>query len=330
MTLRTRLTFFYAAGIFAAGLVVLAAVTLPLVGVRSTTAVGVTGTGQGIGPHQLLVSSVVAVAVLVPVSVLAGWYVAGRFLRPLRVMATTATAISAGNLHRRLDLGEPTDELTALGAVLDDLFARLEASFEAHRHFVANASHELRTPLAGQRTLLEVALADPTGASLRAACEEALTLNAHQERLVGALLDLATSERGPTRRDPVDLAAVAADVIAGRPATAELAPVVTLGDPHQIEVLISNLVENALRHGDRAHVTTTAPAVLTISNTGPVVPPDQLDRLFQPFQTLSPGGHGLGLAIVAAVARAHHAALTATAPPTGGLTVTLRFPMAPT
>ncbi|WST72506.1 HAMP domain-containing histidine kinase [Streptomyces uncialis] len=256
--------------------------------------------------------------------------------------------MSAGNLHQRLDLGEPADELTELGGILDDLFARLQASFDAHRHFVANASHELRTPLAGLRTLLEVALADPDAdaGTLRSACEDALALGGHQERLVQALLALATSERGVTRRDTLDLAHLARRVLTSRLdratekgiALAEaLTPAVTTGDPRLVESLIANLVENAIRHnhpGGYVRITTRTSgtgAALTIVNSGPVVPDDQLQRLFQPFQRLVPDrgsrrdGYGLGLAIVDAVTRAHHATLTTSAPPEGGLAITVRF-----
>ncbi|MEU0884367.1 HAMP domain-containing sensor histidine kinase [Lentzea sp. NPDC005914] len=332
---------------------VLAIVTIPLAGIQSTipahspAPAAITGTGDGIGPHQLLVGSAVALVVLIPIAVGGGWFVAGRFLRPLRAITATAKAISAGNLDQRLDLGEPVDELTELGHILDDLFARLEASFNAQRHFVANASHELRTPLAGLRTLLEVTLADPdadTG-TLRSACEEALTLGEHQERLVQALLALATSERGVTRWDTLDLAQVVTGVLVSRrdPATQKginlaehLTPAVTAGDPRLIESLVANLIDNAIRHNHpdgHIHVTTQtsgAHVVLTVTNSGPVVPEDQLQRLFQPFQRLSPGrnnhaGHGLGLAIVNAVTQAHHATLTTTARSQGGLTVTVRF-----
>jgi signal transduction histidine kinase len=352
-SLQARLTLFYAAGIFLAGVVVLAIVALPFVGLQSTTPVdgpasdAITGTGSGIGPHQLLVGSAVALVVLVPVSIATGWFVAGRFLKPLRAITATAKAISAGNLHQRLDLGEPTDELTELGSILDDLFARLEASFTAQRHFVANASHELRTPLAGLRTLLEVTLADPEADAdtLRSACQEALALGGHQERLVRALLELATSERGVTRWDTVDLAHVATGVLASRRDTAtrngidlaeHLAPAVTAGDPRLVESLIANLVDNAIRHNQPdGHVQVTTEtsgscASITVTNSGPVVPEDQLQRLFQPFQRLSPDrnhhtGHGLGLAIVNAVAQAHHATLTTTPRPQGGLAITARF-----
>ena len=353
-SLQTRLALLYAAGFFAAGTVVLAAVTVPLVGIRSTVPASsrapgaITGTGQGIGPHQLLVGSITAIVVLVPIALAAGWFVAGRFLRPLRTIIATATAISTGTLHRRLDLGGPADELTELGHILDDLFARLEASFDAHRHFVANASHELRTPLAGLRTLLEVTLADPDAgaATLRSACQEALALGGHQERLVRALLDLATSERGLAHTETLDLARVATEVLALRrdqvarrciDLTEHLTPAVTVGDPRLIDSLIANLVDNAIRHnhpGGRAEITTRAAGpetVLEVTNTGPVVPHDQLQPLFRPFQRLAPDrndGHGLGLglAIVDAVVRAHHATLTTTALAEGGLTIAVRFP----
>jgi len=206
-SLQARLTLFYAAGVFVAGIVVLAFVAVPLAGIQSATPKGsrasgaITGTGNGIGPDQLLMASAVALALLIPLALAAGWFVAGRSLRPLRAITATARAISAGNLHQRLNLGAPADELTDLGCILDDLFARLQASFEAQRHFVANASHELRTPLAGLRTLLEVTLADPgaNASTLRSACQEALALGGHQERLVQALLTAtATASASPS------------------------------------------------------------------------------------------------------------------------------------
>ncbi|MEJ3744962.1 HAMP domain-containing sensor histidine kinase [Actinomycetes bacterium KLBMP 9797] len=353
-SLQARLAIFYAAGIFVAGIVVLAVVTLPLIGIQSTVPAhssapgAITGAGEGIGPRQLLVGSAVALAVLIPLALAAGWFVAGRFLRPLRAITATANAISAGNLHQRLNLGEPADELTELGRILDDLFARLQASFDAQRHFVANASHELRTPLAGLRTLLEVTLADPDADAdtLRSACQEALALGAHQERLVQALLALATSERGLTRRDTLDLAHAATGALASRRdqatrrginLTEHLAPAVTVGDPRLIESLIANLIDNAIRHNHPdGHIeittqTTGAQPSLTITNSGPVIPDDQLQRLFQPFQRLATDrhsrrdGYGLGLAIVNAVAQAHHATVTTGARPEGGLAITVRF-----
>ncbi|MEQ4723266.1 HAMP domain-containing sensor histidine kinase [Nonomuraea sp. B19D2] len=353
-SLQTRLALAYAAGIYAAGVLVVVFVDVPLASIQATSPKGhpsssaITGTGPGISLPQLLAGSAVALVVLIPVALALGWYVAGRFLQPLRAITATAKIISAGDLHRRLDLGEPTDELTELGHTLDDLFARLEASFDAQRHFVANASHELRTPLAGLHTLLEVALADPDADTdtLRSACQEALALGGHQERLVQALLALATSERGVTRWDTLDLAHVVEGVLASRRGQAtqtgidlaeHLTPAVTAGDPRLIESLVANLVDNAIRHNHAdGHVeittqTSGTQAALTVTNSGPVIPGNQLQRLFQPFQKLAPerhgrrDGYGLGLAIVNAVTHAHHATLTTTARPEGGLSITVRF-----
>ncbi|HZP54852.1 HAMP domain-containing sensor histidine kinase [Actinocrinis sp.] len=356
-SLQTRLALAYAAGIYLAGVFVLVLVDVPLLSVQSTKPKGEpapasvtgTGTGHGFSLQQLLTGSALALVILVPVSLALGRLVAGRFLRPLRTITSTAQHISAGNLHQRLGLGEPVDELSELGHTLDDLFARLQAAFDAQRHFVANASHELRTPLAGLRTLLEVALADPEAdaATLRAVCEDALAVGAHQERLVQALLILATSEHGISRRQNLDLAEVAKGVIASRREEAEkhaveltekITPAITAGDPRLIESLVANLVDNAIRHnhcGGQAHITTeqSGPWVsITVTNTGPLVPDDQLRQLIHPFQRLAPGrhdGHGLGLAIINAVAQAHHAALAITSRPEGGLAVTVRFVPAP-
>ncbi|XVQ87575.1 sensor histidine kinase [Microbispora siamensis] len=353
-SLQKRLALAYAAGIYAAGVFVLVFVDVPLAGIHAATPVGhpssgaIAETGSGVSLPQLLAGSAVALVVLIPVALALGWFVAGRFLHPLRAITTTAKIISAGDLHRRLDLGEPTDELTELGHTLDGLFARLEASFDAQRHFVANASHELRTPLAGLRTLLEVALADPDADAdtLRSACQEALALGGHQERLVQALLALATSERGVTRWDTLDLAHVVEGVLASRRDQAtetgvdlavHLTPAMTAGDPKLIESLVANLIDNAIRHNHPdGHVqittqTSGTQVALTVTNSGPVVPGDQIQRLFQPFQKLAPDrhdrrdGYGLGLAIVHAVARAHHATLATSPRPEGGLSITVRF-----
>ena len=289
-----------------------------------------------------LVAAVVAVA--------GAWWLAGRFLRPLRAITTAAQEISATNLHRRLMLAGPDDELTQLGRTLDGLFARLEASFEAQRRFVANASHELRTPLAGQRTLLQVAASDPQASvqSLREACDEALRLGDQQERLIEALLTLATSERGVERWDRFDLAQIAQTAITTRRELAHahqltvdtsLASTPLAGDPALVELLVANLVENALRHniaGGKVHLLTAAEpdgGILTISNTGPLVPESAIPRLFRPFQATGADrtrqqaeGHGLGLAIVHAAADAHSATITAKPRPDGGLEITIRFP----
>jgi signal transduction histidine kinase len=304
----------------------------------------------GAGSHNIG-GGLALLAILVVLALGAGWLLAGRVVRPLHAITSSAQHISASNLHQRLGLSGPGDEFTELGETLDDLFARLEASFESQRRFVANASHELRTPLAAERTLLQVALADP-GAStetLRSACQEALALGEQQETLIGALLTLATSERGLEQRERFDLAAAAEKVIMDQQPEADrrgirvdaaLRPAPVDGDPQLAGSLLANLVDNAIRHsrpGGHAEVsvsTDAGQAVLTVSNTGEPVPPGEVDRLFQPFQRLGAervrgtGGHGLGLAIVRAIADAHRATLTAAPAPSGGLTVQVTFPPA--
>ena len=168
----------------------------------------------------------------------------------------------------------------------------------------------------------------------------------HQERLVTALLTLATSERGVEAWEPFDLAQITQTVLTGRRHEADrqrvnvetsLPAAPSYGDPKLVELLVANLIDNALHYnitGGRIEISTiSAPgrATITVSNTGPTIPPSEIDRLFQPFQrTGNPrightNGHGLGLAIVAAIAQAHHAKITAHPRPQGGLDIAVAF-----
>jgi signal transduction histidine kinase len=353
-TLRRRLTLFYAALFFASGTAVLLVPLLSIKDVIHVGPVGSAGNVTAVAQHDtdirsLLFSSVFGLVVTAVLSVVFGWLLAGRLLRPLRTIIATARDISASNLSRRLSVGRRDDEFAELGETLNDLFGRLEAAFDSQRHFVANASHELRTPLTAERALLQVALADPDApaAELRAACAQAIALGEQQEQLIDALLTLASSERGIEQPEPFDLALLAGSVLAARTGaaqrgqlqlTATLNPAPAAGDPGLAESLVSNLVDNALRHnvpGGQVEIRTgqaAGQAAISVRNTGPVIPPGDVDRLFQPFQRLGTGrtsqaaGHGLGLAIVAAIARAHQATLTARARPAGGLDITVHFP----
>jgi signal transduction histidine kinase len=297
----------------------------------------------------LLIRAGIALVIVSAAAVGGGWLLAGRVLRPLSTITAAARRISASSLHERLALNGPDDELKELGDTLDGLFARLEASFEAQRRFAANASHELRTPLTRERALLEVTRADPasTAGTWQDVSRDLLAFNAEQERLIEALLTLASSEAGPGDQVPADLAAITSAALAvPRPDVSRLGlriqlsiqPAILDGDPLLVQHLVTNLIDNAVGHnlpGGEVRVVTGSSggrAVLSVTNSGPVIPPDEVSRLFQPFQRLGPrparrdGGHGLGLSIVHAIAIAHDAAMEARALPGGGLAVDVTFP----
>ena len=304
---------------------------------------------RGAALHQLLVDSCLGLGIMACISILLGWVVAGRALRPLRVMTTAAQALSEHNLHERLPADGPRDELRDLAFTFNALLARLEGAFDSQRRFVANASHELRTPLTLERAVIEVALADPDAdvGTLRAACRRVLEIGAEQETMIEALLTLARSQRELDERGPVELGVVVADAVeAARPVAearsvsieAETGTATALGDARLIERLVANLVDNAVRHnisGGSVRVATHVDggrAALRVSNTGPVVRPEDVATIMRPFQRLGVerSGHGeglgMGLSIVSAIAAAHGAALTVRAQERGGLDIEVRFP----
>jgi signal transduction histidine kinase len=216
---------------------------------------------------------------------------------------------------------------------------------EVQRRFLAYAAHELRGELTLQRTLAEVALADASAdtAALREMGERVVAACERQARLLEALLTLSCSACESLRREPVDLAATAAEVLRasehlGLTRRTALAPARTAGEPQLVERLVANLVDNAVRHNvpggrlDIATYTAAGRATFTIANTGPVIPTGEVSRLFEPFQRLSShagpraNGVGLGLAIVQAIANSHDATVTAQARTGGGLGIDVAFP----
>ncbi|MFZ0972171.1 MAG: ATP-binding protein [Solirubrobacteraceae bacterium] len=298
--------------------------------------------------HQLVIESSIALAIMALISAALGWVVAGRVLAPLRTMTAATQQISEANLHERLSMQGPQDELRQLADTIDGLLGRLEGAFDAQRRFVTNASHELRTPLTTVRALLELVLSDPkaTVRTFRSTCQQVLDESAQQEQLIDALLALAHGQRGIEARERIDLAAIAGETIAAcEPEAASraiqidasLEPAPISGDRRLIERLVSNLVDNALRHnipGGTARVGVRALAgevEIAVANTGPLVPAQEVERLLQPFQRLAGDrvGHGeglgLGLSIVAAIARAHQAALDVKPGAEGGLEISVRF-----
>ena len=300
--------------------------------------------------HQLLIESGVGLAIMAVLSVVLGWLMAGRVLRPLRTITSATRDISASNLHQRLAVEGPDDELKELGDTIDGLLERLEASFRSQRQFVTNASHELRTPLARQRTLAQVALSDPdaTADSLRAAHERILASGEQQEQLIDALLTLSRAQASALSFHTIDLRDLVRDLVTAREDDAAvnglhvvstLEPAALECAPRLVERLAANLLDNALRHnvpGGTVSVQTgrrNGEAWLLVANDGPVIQPGDVERLFEPFErlegerTVGGEGFGLGLCIVRAVAAAHGAQVRVAAPREGGLRVEVQFPV---
>ncbi|MDY6998991.1 MAG: HAMP domain-containing sensor histidine kinase [Actinomycetota bacterium] len=284
-----------------------------------------------------------------------GWLMAGRALAPLQDVTATARRVAERNLHERIGLRGPDDEIKELADTFDAMLERLDRAFDGQRRFVANASHELRTPLAINRTLIEVALEDPdTPEATRRLGATLLDVNRRNERLIDGLLVLASSDQRLQEHSVVDLAEVAERAVATGAAVAaragiavhtDLSPAQVLGDPALLERAAANLIDNALRYnvtaGGWIRVAVSADAAaatLTVQNTGPVVSDLDIPVLFQPFRRAAgaervtdvamPGrGAGLGLSIVASVATAHGGSAHAVARPGGGLTVSVTLPL---
>ena len=300
---------------------------------------------------RLLYYSLGALAVVAAGSAWLGWIVAGRALRPVHAITAAARAASEENLGERIALAGPEDELKELADTFDAMLARLDAAFASQRRFVADASHELRTPLTVMRTAIDVTLAKPgrTQAQLESMAVEVRQAVDRAEVLIEALLTLARSDRGRGPAEPLDVAVLAEDAldaaapaIRARPVTVEatLLPGPTLGDPVLVERLVTNLVDNAVRHNvpdgwiQVATGTRWGMAFIEVANGGEPIPEEVVPSLFEPFRRLSeragpPDGTGLGLSIVRSVALAHHGQVIARGRPAGGLEVSVLLPAHP-
>ncbi|MFI0371278.1 sensor histidine kinase [Actinomadura sp. 1N219] len=295
-----------------------------------------------VGTQRII--TLAALAVIVVLAFAVCWWLTGRLLRPLHRVTATARRLSLSTLHERIALTGPRDELKDLADTFDAMLDRLEHAVASQRRFVANASHELRTPLAIQRTAIEIGLSDPSPARVTRTRTELLRATERSERLIEGLLVLAQGEQELTDRSPVDLAAVVDQVVGEHlpfaaprdiTLTAATSPVTVAGDEVLLNRLVANLVQNAIRHnhrGGHVEVELSADGTLVVRNSGPHVPPEKVDELFEPFRRLhadrtgSDEGAGLGLSIVAAITNAHGGAVRATAGPEGGLSVTVDLP----
>lgn len=362
LTIRARLTLTYAGLVTAVGAALIAIVYLSMYLVSVNFQLKMLATADGVLEvdvpvavltdflDTMLVMSIATLAVLTLVSAAVGWFVAGRMLAPLAALNAAATRAAAGDLSQQLALSGPRDELRDLADTFDRMMSSLAESLNSHRRFAANASHELRTPLAATQTMIDVALADPRAAvaDLRALAERIREVNRANAETVAALLELAQSQAGVLTREEVDVATLVRESLtAVAPEAAALGtelpppsshPATLNGDRVLLRQAVTNLLRNAIRHNvpDGAvqlecEVDAAAVRIL-VRNDGPVVPAELLATLTEPFvrgsgrARTNDRGHGLGLAIVAAVAKAHAGELTLTANPGGGVTALLQLP----
>jgi signal transduction histidine kinase len=296
--------------------------------------------------ESLLTQGGIALAGVGVITVGSAWLVADRVLRPLHRITETARRVADRNLHERIALTGPRDEVKELADTFDSMLERLDQSFDSQRRFVANASHELRTPLTINQTLLEVAMGRPDApAQLRDLGYTLLAVNARHAQLINGLLTLAHSEQGISVYDHVDLAEIARHVaehsrLGALEMLTSLQPAPTSGDPVLLERCVQNLVENGISYnipdGCVSLTTRTRDGTVEVivSNTGPVIPAYEIPGLFEPFRRFqgrvsSGRGSGLGLSIVRSVARAHGGDVTARPHEGGGLVVTVTLPLAP-
>jgi signal transduction histidine kinase len=303
--------------------------------------------------HQLLIVSVIALTIMAVVSIALAMFVVGRFLRPVQTITARTRSISARNLHARLNLPGPDDELKELGDTIDDLLARLERSFQFERQFVANASHELRTPLATMRAALDVAMAKPGPLPPQTVTlADRLRHELDQvDRLLASFLTLAHAQQSPAADESTvslsEIASAAIERCTDAIAALELRiereacpDAWVRGSETLLSRMVENVIDNAVHHnepGGWVRITTVVEgsrACLVVENGGPVLAQSDVDQLARPFRRLgaertgSERGSGLGLSIVKSIAESHGGTLELQARNDGGLRVVITLPLA--
>lgn len=328
--------------LFNGDIVVLA---IPLTSVQSTLS-------------QLLFLEVLIGAVGVLATALLAFVIIQVGLQPLRRMGATAGQIAAGDLSKRVEPATSQTEIGRLGLALNAMLTQIEAGFaqskaseQRLRRFIADASHELRTPLTSIRGYSEMlrrgASQSPTDSDLarRRIEEESVRMST----LVDDMLLIARLDQGrPLETRPVNLQAIARDAVDDARAVAPqrditLAadqPIVVSGDDTRLRQVVGNLMRNALVHTppstpiEVAVTTEDSVARMSVADHGPGLPPDQMNRIFEPFyradasRSRDSGGAGLGLSIVSAVVAAHRGKVTVKETSGGGATFEVELPLA--
>jgi two-component system sensor histidine kinase VanS len=353
---RLRLALSYAVFLVAAGAVVLFGmyVVLRYVPDYPLTAANPQDAGTVVATRQQILGALVGVSALALVGlaiigIVGGWFLAGWVLRPLRRINEAAQLVAAGDLGHRIRLGGRNDEFRQLADSFDHMLGRLHDAFEVHERFAANASHELRTPLAVTATMLDVASRRPEEQDYPQLLERLRIMNDRAVQLTVSLLRLADADAVGAVAEEVDLADLVRTTIedeadeARRRAvtiTPELELATVAGDARLLAQLVTNLVQNAIRHsgsGGSARMSTRTDHArgmvrLRVHSTGSTFTKEEIARLAEPFLRGSgrvaggERGHGLGLALVHRIARVHGGSLTIAPRDGGGLVITVELP----
>lgn len=302
---------------------------------------------------ELLFTFLLTAPVTLLVATLGGYFLAGRMLRPLQTMTQAAHEITAERLSQRVAVHNPDDELGALAQTLNRMIERLERSFLEMQRFTADAAHELRTPLAVMRSEAEIALRAPRAAGEYARVLESLLEETNRlSGLADQLLFLSRQDAGllPGQRSELPIDELVAEVarhmqlVAGEKGVTfsldgnEATRVV--GDAGQLRRVLYNLIDNAIKYtpsDGQVSVTSVQEAdsvVITVSDTGIGIPPDQRLRIFDRFYRVDParsgdaGGVGLGLAICQAIVRGCGGTISVESAQGIGTSVRVRLPLA--
>lgn len=296
----------------------------------------------------LLITSIIVLVAMGFTGSIVAWVMAGRMLEPLKKINDAAVLAGRGTLTHRIQLVGPPDEFHRVADTFDHMLDQLSDAFKAHERFAANAAHELRTPLTATRTLLEVARAHPREQNFQLLTQRLSTANEKSISIVQSLLDLTSIERGAIRREEHNLVDLARNAVSDAQERAEscgLTIVADLGDAHAMvdgsltAQVFSNLLSNAINHNHlngRVTVTTGVSVqgpYLEVANSGNQIAPATIPLLTEPLFRVAgrtgdwgERGHGLGLAIVHTIVRAHGADLSILPNSGGGLIVRIAFP----
>jgi heavy metal sensor kinase len=278
---------------------------------------------------ELLVTLCLTGAGTLLIAIAGGYFLARRALRPVQHMTRTANQIGADQLHRRIEVDNPADELGALGQTLNRMIERLERSFTEIRLFTADASHELRTPLTAIRTEAEVALGKSPDKEHQQILGSILEECDRLTRLTEQLLTLSREDAGVSKQvcEAVDLAALVRGVVDTmrllaeskglRLGLEEQGPVEIHGDPARLRQVFYNVIDNAIKYtpeGGSIEVrveSLSKEARVSVTDTGIGIPPEHLERVFDRFyrvdkaRSRDQGGTGLGLTIARSIVIAH-------------------------